>query len=261
MRADVHYGKDASLSAEKLADFCRNLAPGLILINGNEDVPKLGFAFELVARILESESAEHVEVWSWQSFLRLCGTWLTGDSVKQIHRWVIHGEALSGTRIEAWLEEPLRPKMEIEVSEWFQNAHRADWSSFLGLCNDVLLMDFKTQLGFADMRELNKAAKAQRKTILACAELKDAQGKSYPTDSYATLAMRIGIEHGVDFSECAGTMALFEPAESSWKSKFIRVWDDDRCSFDVKFKNLDPEEERFVEEFLIMTRINYGKAY
>lgn len=248
MRTDVHYGKDTSLSAGKLTDFCRDLAPGLVLIDGNEDVPKLEFGFEIAARMLECESTDHIEVWSWQWFLRLCGVWLDGNSLKQIHRWIIQGEALTGTRIEAWLEEPLRSKMGIGDSEWLQNAHRDDWSSILDSGNDVVLLDFKNQLGFKAMKEINDAAKTSKKTILACVELKDAQGKSYSTDSYAELAMHIGIEHGIDFSECAETVALLVSAESdSWKSKFIRVWDDDRCPFEVKLGNRDPEEERFVE--------------
>ena len=261
MRTDVYHRKDASPSAGRLADFCRNLTPGLVLIDGNEGVPKFEFGFEIAARMVECESANRIAVWSWQSFLRLCGTWLTGDTLKQNHRWVIQREALGGARIEAWLEEPLKPRMEIEDPEWLQNAHRADWSSILDSGNDVVLLDFQTQLCFADMREINKAAKASGKTIFACVELKDAQGKHYASRSYAELAMRIGIEHGIDFSECAETLALLERAEyHSWESRFIRVWDDDRCSFDVKFKNLNPKEERFVEEFSIMTRINYGKA-
>ena len=249
MRGDRYYGKQVTPSAEKLTEFCRNLTPGLVLIDGDEDEPKLEFGFEISARMLECESASSIDVWSWQSFLRLCGAWLTGDLLTQVHRWVIRGEVLAGVHTEAWLEEPLGPRMGAEDQEWIQNAHRADWDSFLGLCNDIVLLDFKTQLGFSDMRELNSAAKASGKTVLACTDLKDAQGKSYSTDSYAELAMRVGIEHGIDFSECAETVALFESMEyQSWKSIFIRVCADDRCPFEVKYENRDTKEERFVEE-------------
>ena len=255
MRTDVYYRKDASPSAGRLADFCRNLTPGLVLIDGNERVPMFEFGFEIAARMVECESANRIEVWSWQSFLRLCGTWLTGDTLKQNHRWVIQGESLGGTRIEAWLEEPLKPRMEVEDPEWLQNGCRADWSSILDSGNDVVLLDFKDRLGFKAMKELNAAAKAFKKTILACADLKDAQGKSHSIYSYAELAMRIGIEHGIDFSKYAETVALLEPAESDfWKSKFIRVCADDRCPFEVKLENRDPSEERFAEECLNMTR-------
>ena len=146
MRTDVYHRKDASPSAGRLADFCRNLTPGLVLIDGNEGVPKFEFGFEIAARMVECESANRIEVWSWQSFLRLCGTWLTGDTLKQNHRWVIQGESLGGTRIEAWLEEPLKPRMEVDDPEWLQNGCRADWSSILDSGNDVVLLDFKATM-------------------------------------------------------------------------------------------------------------------
>ena len=254
MSGNVHLEKVVLPPARKFADFCRNVSPGLILITGDEEVgwsgktPKLEFAFEIAARMVECESTNRIVVWSWQSFLSLCGVRLTGGSQFEAHHWVLQREAMGGARIEAWLEEPLKPRMEVEDPEWLQNAYRSDWISIMDSGNDVVLLDFQTQLGFADMRELNKAAKAQRKTVLACADLKDAQGKAYSTDSYAELAMRIGIEHGVDFSECAETVVLLVSAEDQlWENKFIRVGDDDRCPFEVRFKNRDPEEERFLE--------------
>lgn len=249
MSGGVDYGKDASSRCSALTNFCCGLTPGLILIDGDESVPSLAFAFEVAARMVECESANSIEVWSWKSFLRLCGVWLTGDSLKQIHCWELWREALCGAKVEAWLEERFNPQMGSADSEWLQNAHRNDWCSILGLCNDLVIMDFNDRVSFADMKELNKAAKACKRAVLACAELKDAQRRRYAPSSYAELAMRICIEHGVDFRECAETVvSLKSPDGHCLTSKFIRVCNDDMSPFELELKNSDPEEKRFIED-------------
>ena len=62
--------------------------------------------------------------------------------------------------------------------------------------------------------------------------------------------MRISIEHGVNFPECAETVMLLKSFDYQCLTvKFVRACNDDMSPFEVEFKNRDPEEERFAEEF------------
>ena len=251
MRDDSQFTNVATPSATKLTEFCRYLSPGLILIAGDkkrpggEETPGFELAFEVAARMVECELEERITVWSRRSFLSLCGVRLTGDDQSQAHRWVLHREALGGGRTEAWLEEPLKPNMEIDGSEWLKNPRRVDWRSIFGSRNEVVLLDLENQLGITEMCELNQAAKAQQNIVLSCVELKDAQGKSYFPYSYAELAMRISIEHGIDFSDCAESVVVFEPGGALVYR--CRIFQNDRADRAARLNNPDPSNERLFE--------------
>ena len=190
--------KDAKRGIEA---YCRDAKPGLILIEDDKVMPAFEFAFEIAVRMARSEAAGQITIWSWKSIMNLHGMWLAGDSMSKIHCWTLGDETLAGNRDETWLEE-IQQEHSWNLREESDHAvHSVDRFSLLGECNDVVVLDFK--LDFAEMRELNKAAKELGKKVVAYIDQFAVVIGNRPVCSYVELAMNIGVAHGVDFSECA----------------------------------------------------------
>ena len=184
-----------------IAAFCRDAKPGLILIADDKVVPALEFALEIAIRMARSEATGQITIWSWKAIINLHGMWLAGDSMSKIHCWTLGDEVLNGSRDETWLEENPQEHSWSLREESDHTAYSLDWFSFLGECNDVVVLDFK--LDFAEMSKLNKAAKKLGKKVVAYIDQFAVVIGNRPVRSYVELAMNIGVAHGADLLECS----------------------------------------------------------
>lgn len=207
---------------EGVAAFCRSLKPGLTLVDSNKnDMPKLEFAFEIAARMVARGSADRVSVLSWRSFLRLCGVWMTGDSLDTTYCWTFSRDALETINASGNPRRSFRglvTRVEVSFScglqklDFLRNPQCFDWLSSFRSGRHVVILDFKEgALSPAVMRELNKAAKSCGIVMFASTGFLEGETQvDYAKCSYFEIAMNIGVKHGVDFSDCAeGVFVLF----------------------------------------------------
>ena len=217
-----------------LMDLCKNKAPGIILIDGdNEKTSCLDFAYEIGATMVENGNAERLCVWSWHAFLWLHGRYLMGDSATDVHCWTITRDVgiippplqpLAGTLVEDNMSSDTRMTL-------LQLIHRPEESAHGKLCvagGDLTIADFKSKLSLPDMERINGAAKRAGMTIIVVSGLVDAQGKPYETTSYGELAMKVSIEHGVDLAECAESLISVRESGRGYLCRPMRIWNDDR---------------------------------
>ena len=235
-----------------LMDLCKNKAPGVILIDGdNEKTPCLDLAYEIGATMVENGNAERLCVWSWQAFLWLHGRFLMGDSATDVHCWTITKDVgimppplqpLAGTLVE----DDLKIDTRMELMRLIHTPARAGGKLCVGE-GDLTIADFRNKLSLPDMEWINDAAKRAGRTIIVIGGLVNAQGKPYETTSYGELAMKISIEHGVDLTECAESIiSLREQDGGQWRNSMqasilchpLKIWDDDTSS-DKCFLNRD----------------------
>ena len=235
--------KDDESKPAWLMDLCKNKAPGIILIDGdNEKAPCLDFTYEIGATMVEIGVAKSLCVWSWQALLWLHGRFLMGDSATDAHCWTITRDAgiippplqpLAGTLVEDNMNSDARMAL-------LQLIHRPEESGHGNLCvgeGDLTIADFKNKLSLPDMERINGAAKHAGMTIIVVSGLVDAQGKPYETTSYSELAMKICIEHGVDLTECAESIvSLREQDGGQWRNYIpqktlcrpMKIWNNDK---------------------------------
>ena len=217
-----------------LMDLCKNKAPGIILIDGdNERTSCLDFAYEIGATMVDNGSAERLCVWSWHAFLWLHGRYLMGDSATDVHCWTITRDVgiippslqpLAGTLVEDNMSSDTRMTL-------LQLIHRPEESAHGKLCvagGDLTIADFKSKLSLPDMERINGATKRAGMTIIVVSGLVDAQGKPYETTSYGELAMKVSIEHGVDLAECAESLISVRESGRGYLCRPMRIWNDDR---------------------------------
>ena len=241
---------DGELKPTWLMDLCKNKAPGIILIDGdNEKTSCLDFAYEIGAAMVENGSAERLCVWSWQAFLWLHGRFLMGDSATDVHCWTITKDVgimppplqpLAGTLVEDDLKIDTRKAL----MRLIHTPERAGGKLCVG-GGDLTIADFKNKLSLPDMERINGAAKRAGMTIIVVSGLVDAHGKPYETTSYGELAMKISIEHGIDLTECVESIiSLREQDKGQWHTpasilcRPLKIWDDDLCC-DKYFLNRD----------------------
>ena len=178
--------------------------PGLVLVVDDER-QGLGCAFDAGATIAESRNVDRMTLWSCRTFLDLNDIRMVDASWRECHRWTLPREAFAngnppGT---SWAGEPLDESQARECASKLNSPARVDKRFMAGCDGDVVVFDFQCNLDLDDLCRLNTIAKECGKTAVVCSELRDAQNRPYPLDSYAELALRICVERGVNLAECA----------------------------------------------------------
>ena len=171
-----------------LTDLCENKAPGIILIDGdNENTPCLDLAYEIGAMMVENGFAERLCVWSWQALLWLHGRFLAGDSSTDVHCWTIKKDVgIIPPPLQPLVSTLIEDDMNIEKRRDLSRLIHAPESAHGKLCVgavDLTIADFRNKLSLPDMERINGAAKRAGKTIIVVSRLTDAQGKPYETAS------------------------------------------------------------------------------
>lgn len=229
----IHEMSDNKSKPAWLMDLCKNKAPGVILIDGdNENTSCLDFAYEIGAEMVEIGVSKSLCIWSWQAFLWLHGRYLMGDSAADAHCWTITKDVgiippsllpLAGTLVEDVLN--------IDTGKALKRLIHTPESAYGKLCvhgGDVTIADFRSELSLPDMERVNDAAKRAGRTIIVVSGLVNAQGKPYETISYGELAMKVSIEHGVDLAECAESLISVRESGRGYLCRPMRIWNDDR---------------------------------
>ena len=217
-----------------LTDLCQNKAPGVILIDGdNENTSCLDFACEIGAAMVETGLAKNFCVWSWQTFLCLCGRWLMGDSATDVHCWTIAKDAgIIPTSLQGLTSALIEDDMNIETRRTLSRLIHAPESVHGKLCvggGDLTIADFRNKLSLPDMERINGTAKRAGRTVIVVSGLTDAQGKPYENIfSCGELAMRISIEQGIDLAECAESLISIRKSGNGYRCRPLRIWNDDR---------------------------------
>ena len=216
-----------------LTDLCKSKAPGIILIDGNgEKMPCLDFAYDIGATMVENGLVERLCVWSWQAFLWLHGRYLMGDLSTDVHCWTITKEVgIMPPPLQPLASTLIEDNMNMETSRALSRLIHAPKSAHGKLCiggSNPTIADFRNKLSLPDMERINGAAKRTERTIIVVSRLVDAQGKPYETNSYGELAMRIGVEQGIDLTECAESLISVRKSGGEYRCRPLRIWDDDR---------------------------------
>jgi hypothetical protein len=188
------------------------IEPGLVLIVGDPSLARLECAFALGRKIAEIDAGESMALWSWQPSLALGEVQLVDASWRECHRWTLPLRALAaesqlGT---AWAGDYPDPLLAHEVNDGLNGRGAPSIRLLDGVRHGVAVLDFKRDLDFDELCGLNAAAKDCGMTAITCATLYDTQGKSYPLDSYAQLALGICVERGVNLAECATKIVVLE---------------------------------------------------
>ena len=235
------------LKPEWLLNLCKGKSPGVILIDGdNEKTPCLDFACEIRETMLELGAAKRLCVWSWQASPRMNGRILVGDSTVDTHCWTITRDvdnlppSLKPLAV-ALIEDPANPDILDPIKRCIHDAAGMDAGSIEEAgehAGDVTVVEHSQGIGLEDLARLNRAVKEAGRTFVVASELTDSRGKSYNAASYGELALRIGIEQGIDLAECAEcVIALREEDSGQWRNGFpgrtlcrpLKIWNDDRC--------------------------------
>lgn len=62
--------------------------------------------------------------------------------------------------------------------------------------------------------------------LVARAELEDVRGKPLEPEAYATLAMQLAVERGIDFTRCAGELLVVEEyGPNGFKARLLSATD------------------------------------
>ena len=180
------------------------IEPGLVLVAGDSDLPRLECAFALGRKIAEIDGGEAMALWSWRPSLALGEVQLVDASWRECHRWTLPLRALAaesqlGT---AWAGDYPDPLLAHEVDDGLNGRGAPNARLLEGMGGRVVVLDFKKDLDFDELRNLNAATKDRGITAITCATLNDVQGNPYPLNSFAQLALRICVERGVNLAEC-----------------------------------------------------------
>lgn len=217
-----------------LTDLCQNKAPGVILIDGdNENTSCLDFACEIGAMMVENGLAPRLCVWSWQAFLWLHGRYLMGDSSTDVHCWTITKDVgIIPPSLQPLASTLIEDKMDIDTRNARMRLILTPESACGKLCvggGNLTIVDFRNKLSLPDMERINGAAKCAGKTIIVVSRLTDAQGKPYENIfSYGELAMRISVEQGIDLTVCAESLISVRESGNGYRCRPLRIWNDDR---------------------------------
>lgn len=190
------------------------IEPGLVLVAGNDDddLPRLECAFALGRKIAGTYGSNSVALWSWRPSLALGEVQLVDASWRECHRWTLPLRALAaesqlGT---AWAGDYPDPLLTHDVADGLNGRGAPSARLLEEMGGRIVVLDFKKDLDFDELRNLNAAAKDRGITAITCATLNDVQGNPYPLNSFAQLALRICVERGVNLAECAERIVVFE---------------------------------------------------
>ena len=202
------------------------IEPGLVLVAANIYLPREECAFALGRKIAEICCADSIALWSWQPDLELGKVQLLDVSWRECHRWTMPLLELVENS-KAWMA-------------WAGDYPGAYLTHYLAGClnglgtprirladgakHGVSVLDFRRELDLGELRNLNLVAKNCGMTAIVCATLYDAQNKPYLIDTYAELALRICVEHGVNLTDCATKIITLKEGENGAESQ-ARVLD------------------------------------
>lgn len=200
---------------------------GVALVLTPKKMDGLGMAFEVARRLVETGGGAKLRLWSWQSFLSIGGMMLTGDSYTPGHRWTLtRGMLLESDERNkaARMQDSFVEWSEREVSLYFNSScvNVGNGRIYLGDLSDVTILDFRGELDFRKnaevwkLRLLNSAAMASGQTFVMVVDLSRSLGKSYDEKSYASLAMRLSVEYGIDLPSCAKMLVQLGRTEQDY---------------------------------------------
>ena len=183
--------------------------------------------FALGRIAVASGGAERVEVWSEKAYLPLDDVLLLGDSSRAVHRWALTREMFAENHAEApvWMEEDL------DDAKW------QDLFGFLGHPGlfgngalpgggGVVVPDLGRVVGLDELPRLDQVAKSCGAALLVGADLRDVRGEPVDVASYATIAMPLALERGIDLSRLAGTIAVVDELTDGghgWRGRILRA--------------------------------------
>lgn len=195
--------------------------------DGETAAKDLARRFALGRIAVASGGAERVEVWSEKAYLPLDDVLLLGDSSVAVHRWALTREMFAENHAEApvWMEEDL------DDAKW------QDLFGFLGHPGlfgngalpgggGVVVPDLGRLVGLDELPKLDQVAKSCGAALLVGADLRDVRGEPADTASYATLAMQLALERGIDLSRLAGTIAVVDELTDGghgWRGRILRA--------------------------------------
>ena len=206
---------------------------GLILVavdlRGRECVSTPGIKSALGIKLAETCSADSIVLWSWQPYLKLGEVQLLDVSGRECHRWIMPSlELVENSKAwTAWARDYPNAYLAHYVAGCLNGRDAPRIHVMEDAKHGVSVLDFTRDLGLDELRNLNVAAKNCGMTAIVCATLYDAQNRPYRLDTYAELALRICLEHGVNLEECATkivTLAEGEYDEGEYDTEYqIRV--------------------------------------
>lgn len=199
---------------------------GVVLVLTRDTKAGLGLAFEIARRAVEPGHSSRLRLWSWRSFHALDGVMLTGDSLSPGYRWTLTRDMLdesSGVVQPAWMQDSLTDSNERAASLQLgrPSVSVGNGRAYLGDDADVSILEFKGELDLRldsdvwKLKLLNEAAKRGSQMFFIVLDLSRVFDTGCREDSYAALALRLNLEHGVDLSSCAEAVVLLEQTEMS----------------------------------------------
>ena len=188
------------------------IEPGLVLIVGDPSLPRLECAFALGRKIAEIDGGESMALWSWLPSLALGEVQLVDASWHECHRWTLPLRALSSESQPGtvWAGDYPDAFLAHDVANGLNGCGAPSARLLEGVGGRAVVLDFKHDLDFDELRDLNAAAKDCGTTAIVHNTLCNTQLKPYPLDSYAQLALKICVERGVNLAECATKIVVFE---------------------------------------------------
>ncbi len=199
---------------------------------GQDKMTALACVFELGRLVVESGAAERVEVWSEKGYLPLKDVLLLGASAGAVHRWALTRNmfAEAEAAVTIWLEEPMDDAKRLALLGLFGHSgfdgEMPLHSSGSGVA--LAVADFGRVVGLEEFPELDRLAKSCGVALLVDAESWDVRGQPMDATSYATLAMQVALERGIDLSHCARTVAVVDELTddgSGWCGRILRADD------------------------------------
>jgi len=190
---------------------------GVTLVMGEKRDYRVELAAELGVKLVEREMAKNLIVWSSHAEVSLQKYFLTGDSLTPGHRWSLSQETLKkgAENHPAVEEDKLCGEFGLRCGSVLRYPNKIDWSKFLWEADDVVVIDFERAINLYDLGRLKLLAKARRAAVLVCSEVLNERGGCYEEDTFAGLAMALGVEKGVNLTRCVNQVIALYP----WKRR------------------------------------------
>ena len=190
----------------------------------------LGRETFMVARLLlECDAGGGMETWLTRPMWRMGDILLLGTSAQPSHRWTLTRARLeenTGAAASAWMEDPLDPAEQLALKRGLENVDFTAGDMFPWGGNRLVAADFKRPLRLEDLPRLNREAQDRGMVLVARAELEDVRGEPLEPESYATLAMQLAVERGIDFTRCAGELVMVEEyGPNGFKARLLSATD------------------------------------